>query len=130
MGSYGINNQCHENHTTTTFLVLKLLVSSARMCKKLLGFEPPTLIGFSEDLPQLGSFAWQISRQIERERVVVVVVAWLEEHGTGRGLKAKKHSHQTIIKATIKDAVSRCNDAKWWWYLMHKLGWKKVLLDC
>jgi hypothetical protein len=28
MGSFGINNQCHENHTTTTLLALKLLVSS------------------------------------------------------------------------------------------------------
>jgi hypothetical protein len=27
-GLSGINNQCHENHTTTTLLALKLLVSS------------------------------------------------------------------------------------------------------
>jgi hypothetical protein len=45
-------------------------------------------------------------------------------------LKAKKHSHQTITKATTEDAVSGCNDVKWWWYLIHKLGWKKVMLNC
>jgi hypothetical protein len=56
MGSSRINNQCHENHTTTTLVALKLLVNSARMCQKLLGFEPPTLMGFSGDLTQLWFF--------------------------------------------------------------------------
>jgi hypothetical protein len=53
-----------------------------------------------------------LHRYTEREKVVVVVVAWSEEHGTSKGLKAKKHSHQTITKATTEDAVSGCNDVK------------------
>ncbi len=69
MGSSGINNQCHENHTTTTLLALKLLVSSARMCQKLLGFEPPTLMGFSGDLAQLRFFCLtNIYTDTEREK--------------------------------------------------------------
>jgi hypothetical protein len=69
MGSFGINNQCHENHTTTTLLALKFLVSSARMCQKVLGFEPPTLMGFFGDLAQLWFICLKnIYTDRERER--------------------------------------------------------------
>jgi hypothetical protein len=69
-------------------------------------------MGFSGDLAQLWFFCLKnIYTYTQREREEVVV-AWLKENGTSKGLKAKKHSHQTITKATTEDAVSGCNDVK------------------
>jgi hypothetical protein len=79
MGSSGINNQCHENHTTTTLLAWKPLISSTRMCQKLLRFEPPYLDGVYWKSSTATVFLPNkyLHRYRERKRVVVVA-AWSE----------------------------------------------------
>jgi hypothetical protein len=48
-------------------------------------------MGFSGDLAELWLFyLTNIYIDTQRERIIV---AWSKEHGIGKGLKAKKHSH-------------------------------------